>query len=182
MAISNYERVNKAMDLLKAGLGPFAEREFTNAYQAKAASQAALLLGEDRLLANKSVTQWDVAALLKLMWDAWNDVFRKTLGQSERTLVSELRDVRNRWAHQNPFSTDDTYRALDSAGRLLTAVSAPQADEIEKIKMELLRLRFDEQVRSEKRKSDGTAVGSSLSQLRASLLFDEVTQGGTGRA
>ena len=48
--------------------------------------------------------------------------------------------------------------------------------------MELLRLRFDEQVRSEKRKSDGTAVGSSLSQLRASLLFDEVTQGGTGRA
>ena len=126
MAISNHERVNKAMDLLKAGLGPFAEREFTNAYQAKAVSQAALLLGEDRLLANKSVTQWDVAALLKLMWDAWNDVFRKTLGQSERTLVSELRDVRNRWAHQNPFSTDDTYRALDSAGRLLTAVSAPR--------------------------------------------------------
>ena len=35
MAISNHERVNKAMDLLKAGLGPFAEREFTNAYQAK---------------------------------------------------------------------------------------------------------------------------------------------------
>jgi len=58
---------------------------------------------------------------------------------------------------------------------LLTAVSAPQADEIEKIKMELLRLRFDEQVRSEKCKSDGTAVGSSRSQLRASLLFDEVT-------
>ncbi len=96
MAISNHERVNKAMDLLKAGLGPFAEREFTNAYQAKAASQVALLLGEDRLLANKPVTQWDVAALLKLMWDAWNDVFRKTLGQSERTLVSELRDVRTR--------------------------------------------------------------------------------------
>ena len=42
MAISNHERVDKAMDLLKAGLGPFAEREFTNAYQAKAASQAAL--------------------------------------------------------------------------------------------------------------------------------------------
>ena len=96
--------------------------------------------------------------------------------------MSELRDVRNRWAHRNPFSTDDTYRALDSAGRLLTAVSAPQADEIEKIKMELLRLRFDEQVRSEKRKSDGTAVGSSLSQLRASLLFDEVTQGWTSCA
>ncbi|MBI3249564.1 MAG: ATP-binding protein [Deltaproteobacteria bacterium] len=161
MAITNHERIGKTLDLLKAGLGPFAEREFTHAYQTKAQAQAALFLGEDRLLANKPVTQWDASALLKLMWDAWNDVFRKPLGQSERTLVSELREVRNRWAHQDAFSTDDTYRALDSAARLLTAVSAPQSDDIEKMKMELLRLRFDEQVRSEKRKSAGTAVESA---------------------
>ena len=161
MAITNHERVGKALELLKAGLGPFAEREFANAYQTNAQSQAALFLGEDRLLAKKSVTQWDAAALLKLMWDAWNEVFRKTLGQSERTLVSELRDQRNKWAHQQTFSSDDAYRVLDSAGRLLVAVSAPQADEVEKMKMELLRLRFDEQVRSEKRKSAGTAVESA---------------------
>ena len=73
MAITNHERVGKAIDLLKAGLGPFAEREFASAYQAKAQSQAALFLGEDRLLANKPVSQWDTAALLKLMWDAWNE-------------------------------------------------------------------------------------------------------------
>lgn len=162
MAITNHERVGKALDLLKAGLGPFAEREFTAAYQAKAQSQAALFLGDDRILANKPVTQWDASALLKLMWDAWNEVFRKTLGQSERTLVSELRDHRNKWAHQQTFSSDDTYRVLDSAGRLLTAISAPQANEIEMMKMELLRLRFDEQVRSEKRKSAGTAVESTV--------------------
>ena len=90
-----------------------------------------------------------MAALLKLMWESWNDVFRLTLGPAERSLVSELRDHRNRWAHQEAFSGDDAYRALDSAGRLLTAVSAPQADDIEKMKTELLRLRFDEQVRSE---------------------------------
>ena len=47
-----------------------------------------------------------------------------------------------------------TAPSIPPAG-LLTAVSAPQADEIEKMKMELLRLRFDEQVRSEKRKSAG---------------------------
>ena len=52
---------------------------------------------------------------------------------------SELRDCRNKWAHQEPFSSDDADRALDSAARLLTAVSAPQADEVEKMKMELLR-------------------------------------------
>ena len=50
-----------------------------------------------------------------------------------RKLVSELREVRNSWAHQNPFSLDDTYRALDSVQRLLSAVSAAaEADEVEK--------------------------------------------------
>jgi predicted AAA+ superfamily ATPase len=72
--------------------------------------------------------------------------------------VQELREVRNRWAHQHTFSTDDTYRALDSAARLLTAVSAPQADDIEKMKMELLRLRFDEQVRGERRRVGGSLI------------------------
>jgi hypothetical protein len=66
-----------------------------------------------------------------VMWNQWQIVFRKTLGQAERSIVSELRDVRNKWAHQNPFSGDDAYRALDSVSRLLTAVSASQADVVE---------------------------------------------------
>jgi len=61
------------------------------------------------------------------------------LGKSERSLVNELLGIRNSWAHQKPFSSDDAYRALDSAGRLLTAVSASEAHEVEKMKMELLR-------------------------------------------
>ena len=52
--------------------------------------------------------------LLRVMWDQWNPVFRDTLGFAERSLVSELREVRNKWAHQETFSTDDAYRALDS--------------------------------------------------------------------
>src|SRR5467141_964920 len=161
MAITNHERVGKAMDLLKQGLAPFVEREIKSSYQDKALAEATRFIGEDRLLSKKAIGEWDAAALLKLMWEAWNDVFRRTLGPAERSLVSELRDLRNKWAHQQTFSSDDAYRALDSAGRLLTAVSAPQADEIEKMKMELLRLRFDEQVRGEKRKSAGTAVESA---------------------
>src|SRR6204780_2411058 len=160
MAITNHERVGKAMDLLKQGLGPFVEREFTSSYKDKAGAEAIRYLGEDRLLAKKAITEWDAAGLLKLMWESWNDVFRGTLGPADRSLVSELGDLRNKWAHQQTFTSDDTYPALDSSGRLLTAVSAPQSDEIEKMKMELLRLRFDEQVRSEKRKSAGTAIES----------------------
>lgn len=104
---------------------------------------------EDPILGKKPIEEWDAAGLLKLMWETWNEVFRKTLGFSERSLVSEIRDWRNKWAHQQPFSSDDVYRALDSVGRLLTAVSAPQADEVEKVKMELLRVKFDEQARGE---------------------------------
>src|SRR5882724_5905516 len=161
MAITNHERVGKALELLKSGLGPFVEREFKNVYRDRAAAEVARFMGEDRLNAKRPVAEWDVAALLKLMWESWNDVFRKTLGPAERSLLSELRDHRNKWAHQQAFSGDDAYRALDSAGRLLTAVSAPQSDEIEKMKTELLRLRFDEQVRTEKRKTAGTPIEST---------------------
>jgi predicted AAA+ superfamily ATPase len=161
MAITNHERVGKALELLKDGLGPFVERELKNAFEERAQAQAAIYLGEDRLQAKKPITEWDVAALLKVMWESWNEVFRRVLGPAERSLLSELREHRNKWAHQQAFSGDDAYRALDSAGRLLTAVSAPQADEIEKTKMELLRLRFDEQVRGEKRKTAGAAIEST---------------------
>ena len=162
MAISNHERVGKVMELLKGGLGPFVDREFTSVYKDQAAAEAGRYLGEDRLNGKRPLAEWDAAALLKVMWEAWNEVFRKTLGHAERSLVSELRDHRNKWAHQETFSGDDTYRALDSAGRLLSAVSASQADDIEKMKTELLRLRFDEQTRSEKRKSAGTAIESAV--------------------
>jgi predicted AAA+ superfamily ATPase len=161
MAITNHERVGKALELLKSGLGPFVEREFTSTYKDRAGAEASRFMGEDRLNAKRPITEWDAAALLKLMWDSWNDIFRKTLGPAERSLLNELRDHRNKWAHQHTFSGDDAYRALDSAGRLLTAVSASQADEIEKMKTELLRLRFDEQVRGEKRKTAGTAIESA---------------------
>jgi predicted AAA+ superfamily ATPase len=161
MAVTNHERVGKAMELLKSGLGPFVERELVNAYRERASTEAGRFMGEDRLNAKRPVSDWDAGALLKLMWESWHDVFRKTLGPAERSLVSELRDHRNKWAQQEAFSSDDAYRALDSAGRLLAAVSAPQSDEIEKMKTELLRLRFDEQVRSEKRKSAGAAIESA---------------------
>lgn len=158
MAITNQDRVGKAMDLLRAGLAPFVEREFKSQHHAQATEAARRYFGDDRTVGKKPIGEWDVAALLKLMWEAWNELFGKTLGRAERSLVQELRDCRNKWAHQEPFSSDDTDRALDSMARLLTAVSAPQADEVNKMKLELRRLTFDEQVRSEKRKAGGSLI------------------------
>ncbi len=166
MAITNQERVGKAMEMLRQGLGPFAEREFAGAHGDKAGAEALRYLGEDRMLAKKPVSEWDVAALLKLMWESWNAVFGRTLGRAERSLVQELRDWRNKWAHQEPFSSDDTDRALDSMARLLSAVSAPQAEDVGKMKMELRRLVFDEQVRGEKRKAGGSLIEAATGTLK----------------
>src|SRR5437870_1541600 len=164
MAMTNHERVGKALDLLKSGLGPFIERELTSIYKDHALTEVRRLLpADDRLNNNRPLDQWDAAALLKVMWDAWNDVFGRTLGRAERSLVQELRDWRNKWAHQEPFSSDDADRALDSIARLLTAVSAPQADDVGRMKMELRRLIFDEQVRGEKRKAGGSLVEGAVS-------------------
>lgn len=168
MAITNYERVGKALDLLKDGLALFVERELRAQYGKYWITQVTANWPHDLLWAGDSEEpHLDSAALLRLMWEQWNDVFRKTLGQAERSLVSELHQVRNKWAHQERFSSDDAYRALDSAGRLLTAVSAPQAADLEKMKMDLLRVRFDEQVRTEQRRNVGTAVqGAAAGNLK----------------
>ncbi|MEW6420408.1 MAG: Swt1 family HEPN domain-containing protein [Deinococcota bacterium] len=164
MAMTNQERVGKGLELLRAGLAPYVEREVQEAVRAGAVNMETVRrFAEDPLLKNKPIAEWDAAGLLKLMWETWNEVFRKTLGFAERSLVSELREWRNKWAHQEPFSSDNADRALDSMERLLTAVSAPQAAEVNRLKMELRRLVFDEQVRNEKRKAGGSLIEAAAS-------------------
>ena len=157
MASTNHERVGRALALLSAGLAPFAQRELASQYGPDWVNDLARREAGAVGLPRK-VSPTDVQFLLKVMWDEWNAVFRKVLGQSERTLVSELRDMRNRWAHQEPFSGDDAYRALDSAHRLLTAVSAAkEAEQLDRAKQELLRVRFEEQARRTQRKAASAA-------------------------
>jgi len=170
MAITNKERVGKVLDLLKEGLKPYIEREFKNKYGTSAADEINRVVSDDRLYNGKSIKDWDIAALLRLMWEKWNDVFRDTLGPADRGFVGELRGIRNNYAHDELFSSSDTRRALDTAHRLLKDVSAPQVEEIEKMEMELSRLIYDEQVRNEKRKvSDGlfeTQLAGNLKSWR----------------
>ncbi len=130
--------------MLRAGLSPFVERELKRAVHARELDEYRLrqILSDPAQRGRPSES--DVAMLLRVMWDTWNEVFREILGHSDRSLVSELRDHRNKWAHQQPFSSDDAYRALDSAHRLLTSISAPQVRELDAFKQELLRVRFQD--------------------------------------
>src|SRR5271169_5722633 len=168
MAITNSERVGKALDVLKDGLRPYVERELKATYKDRWLETARPSFpdwqqpGKDGKGLN-----WDTQALLQVMCELWNDCFKKILGPSERSLAFELRDVRNKWAHQKAFSTDDAYRAIDSISRLLAAVSAEQVEAVEQMKAEILRVKFEEQLRTQKRKESSIAVeGKPATGLR----------------
>ncbi|MFV1966330.1 MAG: Swt1 family HEPN domain-containing protein [Pirellulaceae bacterium] len=108
MALSNQERVRKGLELLTPGLFPFVEREMKAQHGDDWTKKA-----QDSFRAGRGAGKtpgaihWDSHALLTVMSDQWNIVFKKTLGQSERSLIGELREVRNRSAHEQKFSTDD---------------------------------------------------------------------------
>ena len=182
MAITNHERVGKGLELLRAGLAPFVERELKQAVQARDLDQYSFRQIADDPTFRRPSSEWDVALLLRLMWETWNDAFRTILGRTDRSLVSELRDHRNKWAHQQPFATDDAYRALDSAQRLLTSISSPKASEIDVLKQELLRVRFQEQERGERRRTArsidyGGAVAGLKSWREVVTPHDDVATG-----
>ena len=56
------------------------------------------------MMIKKRFHPMDTVALLRAVCNSWNDVCRYTLGHAERSLVSELRDVRNRWAYEESCS------------------------------------------------------------------------------
>lgn len=161
---SERQRVTKALDVLTAGLFPFVEREMKAVYKhewhdvARGSFRDNFRDGRQHVYVGGtddegSVIRWDVHALLVVLWDQWNRVFRHRLGPAERCLISELREFRNRWAHQVDFDTDDTYRILDSVHRLLAAVEAPEADFIAHEKYDLLRRHVGRQAQLDYRRA-----------------------------
>jgi len=134
-ASANHGLVGNALQLLAAGLGPYVAAKLREG------------AGMGRYVPNDVDTggdvEGDVSLMLKVMATGWNEVFRDHLGPIERSLVSEIRETRNRWAHQEPFDDDDLDRALDSIGRLLKAVSAgPEAERVHEAKHRLRRKRY----------------------------------------
>src|SRR5690606_31808799 len=110
--------------------------------------------------ASQKVSWHDPQFLFKVMLDHWKDVFFDTLGHAGRSYVSLLMDWRNELAHYNrTFSADDAYRALDAMHALVDAFSAGEpAAELDRMRTEVLRVRFEEQARSEQRKASKAAL------------------------
>jgi hypothetical protein len=146
---SNHQRVAIALDILSEGIFPFFEQEMSNVLGIRW-EETARMSCRSQSTVQPQAFRWDAQALLTAMWDNWNSVFRKRLGIVERSLVSELREFRNRWAHQSSITEDDGYRVLDSAQRLLNACGAARsANRVEELKIDLLRDKLGRRVNEE---------------------------------
>jgi len=171
MPMTNHELVGRALELLKQGLVPFVERELKNKHGQAWFEHTLSVLSESqaRQFGTADKPRWDVATALGVVWNEWDVVFRASLGQAERTHIRELRDARNRWAHQEPFSNDHAYRTIDSTARLLTAISAPEASDARKMKTNLQRPRFVEQTAQSATRSSKPTKGTAATSFELKI-------------
>ena len=148
MATSNRERVDAGLQLLQAGLLPFVDATMS-AQAPDGQDWVAMLEARDNAkhgTAHKYSRQ-DPRFLLKVVTEEWR-VFSKSLSRAEQSFASELRETGNRLAHNDPFSADDTYRALDTMERLLTAVDATaEADAVRKLRRDAQAAAFSSETR-----------------------------------
>ncbi len=85
------------------------------------------------------LTEGNITGGFKSGWYPLSD----RIGRSGESYASELRQVRNDWAHNQPFTDDDAYRALDTGERLLRLIGADEADEVRSIRQNLRRVTAD---------------------------------------
>lgn len=163
MVMPNTERIARALDLLRDGLRPKCEATWKGFY-----GEGWLQTVNGRLHnPEQSPSTADVAFLFKGMKGTWNDVFGHGFPPAVRALVFELSDARNNWAHQGPFTTDDTVRVLDAMERVLDAFgNLEERQEIRILRRDLMRQMFDEESRAERRK---TAARPTEGQPQAGL-------------
>ncbi|MEQ4209650.1 Swt1 family HEPN domain-containing protein [Actinopolymorpha sp. B9G3] len=150
MATSNRDRIERGLTLLSAGLDPFIENALSDRVPTGKDWTLVLATKDAGNGTSRSYDRTDVQNQLRVLTEnlapGWFP-FDNHLSRAEKSLASELREVRNQWAHQKPFTADDTYRALDTTERLLRAANAvAQADEVRAIRIDLQRREFESEV------------------------------------
>lgn len=149
MKLSNNERIGQCLTLLSQVLSPYVEEKMRLVYGNAWFSQVKQCIS-NKNNSNRSDEEilQDVSVLLSVINQRWDKVFRTYLSP-ERGLVNELIEVRNKWAHNNCFSADDTFRALDSIHRLLVKIGAEQQEkQVDVHKQIVLKLLIQEKSHS----------------------------------
>jgi len=189
MATSNRERIRRALELIGESLDTFitgATREKIPAGQSWTMLLAAKDVGKGAS-GDKKYNPVDPQNGLRMLTEnitsraipGWYP-FGDLLSRAEQSLASEMREVRDREAHHEPFSADDAYRALDTAERLLRAIGAPDAaDEVKRSRIDLRRVSSEQEDRRVVKAAGATEVGSAGLQPWREVLrpHDDVAKG-----
>lgn len=180
MAMNNRDRVGKAFDLLSEGLLDEVDEVMTRAY--KTPDWPAAWAKEDAQRRGgplRTMTKHDVQVQLRAITEQGYH-FKEVLSRAQQGFASELRETRNLWAHNEPFSSDDAARALDTIERLLHAVGAvDSAEDVRKLRVDLQRTVFEDQTRKQvKRTKVSLDPGSGLRPWREVIRpHDDVARG-----
>jgi len=165
VATSNRERVGRGFELLAEGLRPFVDTVMSGVGEADWLER--LAARDARNGAPRPINPDDPHVLLRVIGEKQQH-FRQKLSRTDLSIATELRDARNSWAHNKQFSSDDTYRTLDSIERLLTAAGAPQqAEQVQKLRLDHQRAHYEAETRKAAKAAAVVSVpGSGLKPWR----------------
>ncbi len=148
--MTNNARVAKALELLRDGLAPKCEETWKGFY---GGGWLKTVNRMQRTQAHDPSTS-DVSFLLNAIKSTWDEVFSHGFPRAVLSLVFEAATARNRWAHQEQFSSDDTNRALDTMERLLDAFgNVEQQQQMRSLRRDLMRRVFEQESHNERRKA-----------------------------
>lgn len=155
MALSNRDRIDRMFQVMSPTLDDFIAGVIGQGDPALGAAWTELVRGKDvknGASATKTydaldpqvqfrmLTEGNITSGYKPGWYPFNQV----VGRTGETFASELREVRNDWAHNATFTDDDAYRALDTGERLLKLIGASkEAEEVRSIRLNLRRVTAD---------------------------------------
>jgi predicted AAA+ superfamily ATPase len=134
MAVSNRERVGRALELLGPAMAVWVDRKMSRKSPAGGNWKAAY--------AGQNLDS-DPSALITVVFDNYQDVFKAEIGSKGRSLLDLVRSTRNDFAHNQPFSVDAAYKALDRIEEFLVLIDAAEAAEVGSAKTELMRARLE---------------------------------------
>ena len=135
LTIDTRHIIGGSIDDLAEGLRPFIEQVFAERLP-QGPSWVKVIAHKDELAGRPTSHHHanDVGLMLRVMTEKLGNLgypFDGRISRQATNWASELREVRNKHAHQVEFSLAETYRALDSAELLLREISA--VDEAQRI-------------------------------------------------
>ncbi|GBQ08177.1 DUF499 domain-containing protein [Saccharibacter floricola] len=152
MAKSARTCVFEGMERLPEALIPFVERRLNHGL--KGHWQVRVFEENRAIQANSSgQVNWDQQALLNTMNRYWREAFDDALGREARSWVNELVVIRNKVAHNEPFTYDDAERSLDTMYRLMDAINEGEiAASLKAMRKTILQTKWREEQRNEERR------------------------------